>query len=122
MRADELISRIRLPRRTKGWRQYYRKVGTRKAQAISKVCFAGAIRMNENKVEDVRVALGSVAPTVVRCRRAEEVLRGQRLESEVINAARAELMKEIVPIDDIRSTADYRLRVAGNLLADFLRV
>ncbi|HEY0547636.1 MAG TPA: xanthine dehydrogenase family protein subunit M [Pyrinomonadaceae bacterium] len=120
MRADELISRIRLPRKTKGLRQYYRKVGTRKAQAISKVCFAGAIRMEADEVGDVRVALGSVAPTVVRCRRTEEVLRGQRLESEVINAAREELMKEIVPIDDIRSTADYRLRVAANLLAEFL--
>jgi CO/xanthine dehydrogenase FAD-binding subunit len=120
MRADELISRIRLPRRTKGLRQYYRKVGTRKAQAISKVCFAGAIRMDGDVIGDVRVAFGSVAPTVVRCRRAEEVLKGQQLESEVVNAARAELMKEIVPIDDIRSTADYRLRVAGNLLAEFL--
>lgn len=120
MRADELISRIFLPRNTKGWRQYYRKVGTRKAQAISKVCFAGAIRMEGNKVEDVRVALGSVAPMVVRCHRTEAVLRGKQFESDVIKAARAELMKEIVPIDDIRSTANYRLRVAANLLEEFL--
>ena len=120
MRADELISRILLPRSTSGWRQYYRKVGTRKAQAISKVCFAGAIRMDGNNVKDVRVALGSVAPMVVRCRRTEAVLKGQPLESDAIKAARAELMKEIVPIDDIRSTADYRLRVAANLLEEFL--
>ncbi len=120
MRADELISRILLPRSMSGWRQYYRKVGTRKAQAISKVCLAGAIRMEGNKVEDVRVALGSVAPMVVRCRRTEAVLKGRQLESDAIKAARAELMKEIVPIDDIRSTADYRLRVAANLLEEFL--
>jgi CO/xanthine dehydrogenase FAD-binding subunit len=120
MREDELISRIFLPRGTKGWRQYYRKVGTRKAQAISKVCFAGAIRMESNRVADVRIALGSVAPMVVRCPRTEESLRGHSLESEVIKAARSELMNEIVPIDDIRSTANYRLRVAANLLEEFL--
>jgi CO/xanthine dehydrogenase FAD-binding subunit len=121
MRADELIRSIRLPRGMSGWRQYYRKVGTRKAQAISKVCFAGAVRMAGNKIEDVRIALGSVAPVVIRCRRTEDALRGQPLERETIAAARAELMKEIVPIDDIRSTAGYRLRVAGNLLEEFLR-
>jgi CO/xanthine dehydrogenase FAD-binding subunit len=120
MRADELIRRIRLPRRMQGWRQFYRKVGTRRAQAISKVCFAGAIRMDGSRIADVRLALGSVAPTVVRCRRTEEVLKGSELERDAVEAARAELLKEIVPIDDIRSTADYRLRVAGNVLAEFL--
>lgn len=120
MRADELISRVCLPREMKNWRQYYRKVGTRKAQAISKVCFAGAVRLEGKNVEDIRLALGSVAPTVVRCRGTEEILRGRELNQAVINDACAELMKEIVPIDDIRSTANYRLRVAANLLRDFL--
>ncbi|MBV9960106.1 MAG: xanthine dehydrogenase family protein subunit M [Acidobacteria bacterium] len=120
MRADELISRIRLPRRMEGWRQYYRKVGTRRAQAISKVCLAGAILMEGSRVADVRLALGSVAPTVVRCRGTEEFLKGRELERETVEAARGELIKEIVPIDDIRSTADYRLRVACNVLAEFL--
>lgn len=121
MRADELISRIRLPRLKKGWRHYYRKVGTRKAQAISKVCFAGAVRMEGSRVGEIRIALGSVAPIVVRCRATEKSLTGQRIEPEVINATREVLLKEIVPIDDIRSTADYRLCVAGNLLEEFLR-
>lgn len=120
MRADELISRIRLPREMSDWRQSYRKVGTRKAQAISKVCFAGAVRMESNQVSEIRLALGSVAPTPLRCRRTEDVLRGRELDREIINAAQAELMKEIVPIDDIRSTANYRLRVAANLLNEFL--
>ncbi len=122
MRPDELIARIRLPRGVAaGWTQYARKVGTRRAQAISKVCFAGVARMKGALLEDVRMAFGSVAPTVVRCVRTESLLKGQRLDAATIDAARAELAREIVPIDDIRSTAGYRLQVASNLLEEFLR-
>ncbi len=121
LRPEELIRRIRLPRRKDVWRQCYRKVGTRKAQAISKVCFAGAARVEDNVVREVRIALGSVAPTVLRCVRTEAVLASQRLERASIKAAQAALAEEISPIDDMRSTAAYRLRVAQNLLAEFLR-
>jgi CO/xanthine dehydrogenase FAD-binding subunit len=119
----ELIARIHLPRRSlgEGGRDYYRKVGTRRAQAIAKVCFAGAIRVEGKVVQDVRIALGSVAPTVIRAAATEESLRGQRLESNTIAAAEGALLSEIAPIDDIRSTARYRARVAGNLLREFLQ-
>jgi CO/xanthine dehydrogenase FAD-binding subunit len=120
LRADELLSRIRLPRAANNWQQYYRKVGTRKAQAISKVCFAGAARVEQGQVKDIRLALGSVAPVPLRCLKTEEFLKDQKLDEGVINAAKAELSKEIVPIDDIRSTANYRLRVAANVLEEFL--
>jgi CO/xanthine dehydrogenase FAD-binding subunit len=120
LRPEELIRRIRVPRRTQNWSQYYRKVGTRKAQAISKVCFAGAVRVEGDEIRDIRIALGSVAPTVVRCVRTEVMLKGQKLSPTAINAAKAELSQEIVPIDDMRSTAKYRLRVALNLLEEFL--
>ncbi|MDX6696278.1 MAG: hypothetical protein QOF02_3881 [Blastocatellia bacterium] len=120
MRPDELLRAIRLPRAMKGWRQYYRKVGTRRAQAISKVCFAGAANVEQGQVREIRLALGSVAPTVVRCLKTEEFLKGRQLDDATISAARAELMKEIAPIDDIRSTANYRLRVAANVLEEFL--
>ena len=120
LRADELLSRIRLPRARSVWQQYYRKVGTRKAQAISKVCLAAAAQFEQGQVKDIRLALGSVAPVPLRCLKTESVLTGQRLDEATINAARAELSKEIVPIDDVRSTATYRLRVAANVLEDFL--
>jgi CO/xanthine dehydrogenase FAD-binding subunit len=121
MRADELIARIRLPRAPHGLKSYYRKVGTRRAQAISKVCMAGAARFGEGgRVETVRLALGSVAPMVVRCTRTEELLVGQLIDEAFIKLARETLAQEIAPIDDIRSTKDYRLRVAENLLEDFL--
>jgi CO/xanthine dehydrogenase FAD-binding subunit len=120
LRPDELIARIRLPRDKKDWIQHYAKVGTRKAQAISKVCLAAAVRIEATTIRDVRIAFGSVAPTVVRAKAAEAALRDQRLTSSMIEAARAALERDIAPIDDIRSTARYRLRVAQNLLTEFL--
>jgi CO/xanthine dehydrogenase FAD-binding subunit len=130
---DELIARIRLPRGriadvgallaapSSQWKQYYRKVGTRSAQAISKVCFAGAAQMENRHIADVRIALGSVAPTVVRCVKTEEFLRTTgALTPAAVIMAQGILASEIAPIDDFRSTAKYRRRVAQNLLAEFL--
>jgi CO/xanthine dehydrogenase FAD-binding subunit len=116
----EMIAAVRLPRGAAWSRQAYRKVGTRRAQAISKVCFAGALRLRDGKVEDVRLAVGSVSPTCIRASAAEAALRGRPLTDETIAAARASLSGDIVPIDDIRSTARYRARVAVNLMSDFL--
>jgi CO/xanthine dehydrogenase FAD-binding subunit len=122
LRDDELIRRIRLPRGKQGWKQYYRKVGTRRAQAISKVCFAAAAQVDAGRVSDVRIALGSVAPTVVRAKETEKLLRGERLSPAVLRAAQEVLAHEIGPIDDMRSTARYRRRVAQNLLAEFIEM
>ena len=120
LRPDELIARIHLPRAKGEWRQYYRKVGTRRAQAISKVCLAGAARVERGEIVEARVALGSVAPAVVRARATEEALRGKRPSRELAREAAAALEREIAPIDDMRSTARYRMRVAQNLLEEFL--
>jgi CO/xanthine dehydrogenase FAD-binding subunit len=120
MRADELIARVRLPRARGELKSYYRKVGTRRAQAISKVCLAATASVREGRAEAIRIAVGSVAPTVVRCARTEELLRGRKIDEGLIKAARETLSQEIAPIDDIRSTKDYRLRVAANVLEEFL--
>ncbi|HLJ24743.1 MAG TPA: xanthine dehydrogenase family protein subunit M [Candidatus Acidoferrales bacterium] len=120
MAADELLRAIRLPRRAKKWLQFYRKVGTRRAQAISKVCIAGAALVENGAISDIRIALGSVAPVVMRAVKTETSLRGVSITPTVIEAARGTLAQEIAPIDDIRSTARYRLRVAQNLLQEFL--
>lgn len=117
---EELLRAIRLPRRFGSWRQYYRKVGTRKAQAISKVCFAGAALVENGAIRDVRIALGSVAPIVLRAVKTEDALRGKTITPALLAAAKETLTREIAPIDDIRSTARYRLRVAQNLLEEFL--
>jgi len=121
IRPDELLVCIRLPRPSRNSRQYYRKVGTRKAQAIAKICFAAIAETDGQKIEKVRIALGSVAPIPLRCIRTESFLGGQRLgQAGLSAAARLELSREITPIDDIRSTKDYRRQVSLNLLEDFL--
>jgi len=120
LRPDELIRTIRLPRRPGEWKQRYHKVGTRRAQAISKVCFAAAIDLDGRTVRDVRIALGSVAPIPFRAAATENLLRGQALNRDLIRAAGEMLAGEIAPIDDFRSTSQYRRRVAKNVAIDFL--
>ena len=118
--AGEIIKTIRLPRGRASWIQTYRKVGTRKAQAISKVCFAAAADLEGRVVRDIRIALGSVAPAPVRCLQAESALRGRTIGDELAPAAALALARDIAPIDDMRSTARYRMHVARNLLIQFL--
>jgi CO/xanthine dehydrogenase FAD-binding subunit len=116
--ADELIARIVLPKRPHRWAQYYRKVGTRRAQAISKVCLAATMDVDPatRVIGDIRIALGSVAPVPVRARQAEAELRGKAMDESTIRAAQQALAGDITPIDDLRSTAEYRLQVAQGLL------
>ncbi len=124
-RQEELIRAIRLPRvtprATAGWRQHARKVGTRKAQTISKVCLAGMALLEADTIKDIRLAYGSVAPVPLRAVQTEAILRGRVLNAVTINEARTALLSELHPIDDVRSTAAYRAHVAANLLEEFLR-
>jgi CO/xanthine dehydrogenase FAD-binding subunit len=120
IQPDELLLRIHLGRNTLAFKQYYKKVGTRKAQAISKVCFAALARVENGTVDEVRIALGSVAPVPLRGIQTESALRGRKIDSQTIAEAKGELEREVTPIDDIRSTRNYRLRVTLNLLQDFL--
>ena len=121
LREDELIKAVRLPRRTRNWVQHSRKVGTRKAQAISRVCLAVMAQVENQTVTDIRLAYGSVAPVPVRCLQTETILKNRVPDKATITAARVALSNELKPIDDLRSTAEYRLRVAGNLLEEFLK-
>jgi CO/xanthine dehydrogenase FAD-binding subunit len=119
---DELIQAICLPRRFSGYVCHARKVGSRNAQAISKVCIAALGRVAEGTIEDVRIALGSVAPVPLRLSETEQVVRGRAIDESLVSLARMTAMAEIQPIDDIRSTARYRTAVAGNLVAEFLNL
>jgi xanthine dehydrogenase small subunit len=113
---DELITAVEIAPII--GRQWWRKVGTRRAQAISKIMMAGVRGpAGAGRHGSVRVAIGSVAPTVMLANNAAAVLAG----GGSVPQAQAELRREITPIDDIRSTSEYRQQVAANLLAEFWR-
>jgi CO/xanthine dehydrogenase FAD-binding subunit len=119
-RPDELLTRIRIPLPA-GRQVRFRKVGTRRAQAISKVLVALAWREDGGVWRDVRVALGSVAPTPIRVRQTEQVLEGAAPRATTADHAASVLADEIHPIDDVRSTAEYRRAVAARVLHRLLR-
>jgi len=121
-RADELLIRVRIPL-ARDRQVRFQKIGTRRAQAISKVVMALAWRAtNESDPwTGVRLALGSVAATTVRAPATEAVLEDARPTRETADAAAAALVAEIAPIDDVRSTADYRRTVAGRVLHRLIR-
>jgi CO/xanthine dehydrogenase FAD-binding subunit len=120
LRVDELLLRVGFPverhRHTR-----FRKVGTRQAQAISKVVMALSYREDGGVWRDVRLALGSVAPTPIRARETESVLEGAASRASVADHAAAVLADELAPIDDVRSTADYRRTVSARVLHRLLR-
>jgi CO/xanthine dehydrogenase FAD-binding subunit len=119
-RPDELLLRIRVPLAS-GRQVRFRKIGTRRAQAISKVVMALAWREDGGVWRDVRLALGSVAPTPIRARQTESVLEGAAPRRQTADHAATTLAGEIQPIDDVRSTADYRRVVSARVLHRLLR-
>lgn len=124
LQKNEMVTAIEIPRASyEGLdRIYYEKVGARQSEAITKVSFVGACHLKEGKVRDMRIAFGSIGVTVLRKRELEQKMIGRTLseiaeQKEEIVAA---YMEWIHPIDDQRSTANYRKTVCRNLLSDFL--
>ena len=114
--ADELITAVYLPPAHPDDHTHYRKVGTRLAQAISKVVMGARIRIEGRRVTEARIAYGSVAATPIRVPAVEQALVGQPVDPAVAQL----ITGAITPLDDIRSTADYRLSVARRILEAYL--
>lgn len=118
---DEILTSITIPVSDYNL-AYYRKIGTRKANAISKLSFYGVATVRQGRIEDVRISLGAVGPTPVRSRAAEALIR-EASPGELPERAEAvrELYRSLVnPIDDVRSTRTYRLNTAMRLLDFFI--
>lgn len=121
LQPDELATEVTLPLADYTL-SYYRKIGGRQVNAIAKASFFAVAIKKNGSVEDVRIAFGSVAPTVIRCRACEESLIGT---AEAGLAAKIETVRMrygelLTPLDDTRSTADYRRQVSLRLLEDFI--
>ena len=125
LRVEELVYSVSVKRVAPGARQYIRKVGTRKAQAISKTALAGVAAVKNGRVVEVRLGAASLADRPLRLAGTEEALRGASLEAADLETTlaqgRAAVFAEARPIDDIRSTARYRRHVAANLVEEFVR-
>jgi OHCU decarboxylase len=117
---DELIRAICLKRQFSGYYAHARKVGARNAQAISKVCLAALGLLTDGVVDDIRLAVGSVAPVPLRLSETEQIIKGKPIDSQLIQLAKRAAAAEVRPIDDIRSTSRYRAAVAANLVGEFL--
>ncbi|MBI4471338.1 MAG: xanthine dehydrogenase family protein subunit M [Acidobacteria bacterium] len=118
---DELITAVHLPPPAWDATGYFRKVGTRRFQAISKTLLAARIQLDSNRrIQDIRMILASVAPFTLRAFQTESLIRGRHLTPELIEEAAAAIQDEIHPIDDIRSTEMYRRQVTSNLVREFL--
>ncbi len=115
--ADEILTAVHLPAPAPGEVAAFRKVGTRRAQSISKVVFAGRLRLDGDRVALARLAFGSVAPVPLRAVSAEAALEGGPVRPEAADA----VLQDIAPIDDVRSTARYRARVAVAVARAWLR-
>lgn len=118
-RPDEIILAFRLPKKGKA-KERFRKIGTRRAQAISKVMAASRILVEKGTIRAAAIALGSVAPTPVRLAEVEAFLVGNKLSPQLIDEAEKLAQATVKPIADIRSTAEYRRWASGRLVRDAL--
>lgn len=125
LRADELLHSVTMKRNFGSYVSYIRKVGTRNAQAISKVAIAALARQEDGVIREIRLGAASLRETPTRLYATEAALVdceiGPVKLADTIARARTALTSECRPIDDIRSTAKYRAAVAGNLVEEFLR-
>ena len=118
-RPDEIIAAFRLPKKGPA-KERFRKIGTRRAQAISKVMAASRILVENGVIVSAAIALGSVAPTPVRLAEVEKFLAGKPLSPSLIDEAEKLAQATVQPIADIRSTAEYRRWASGRLVRDAL--
>ncbi|MDZ7362206.1 MAG: xanthine dehydrogenase family protein subunit M [candidate division KSB1 bacterium] len=119
---DEMVVAVRLPKPASSEQLFFQKVGSRQALVISKVVMACKAQVDaERRMHSIQIGVGSVAPTVIRLRQTEALLKGQVLTEELIESARKLAMQEVKPITDVRSTAQYRRTITGNVLVGFLR-
>jgi carbon-monoxide dehydrogenase medium subunit len=108
LEPDELLVDILIPKEMQGRGCSFRKFGLRKGQALALVNVAASLEYKQSKLNDVRIALGAVAPTVIRAEKAEKLLNGQTPSEDLFEEASDMAATEAKPIDDFRASADYR--------------
>jgi len=118
---DELITQINIPKINKNIGSAFLKKSRVKAD-LSKINLAVYLEREGNVCKDCKIVFGSVAIKALRAEKTEELLKGQIINSELINKVAEEVSSEIKPIDDIRSTAEYRIAMSKQMLKDGLEL
>lgn len=121
LKSGQILAFIEIEKEKPASISFYRKIGTRKALSIAKASVAFKAEKTNGKVENVEFAFGSVGPTVIASKKTKEALEGKELNNESIETASNAAYDEVTPIDDIRSTADYRKLVVKNVIIEELR-
>ena len=117
LRPGEIVRSIRVPARSANWRSVYLKLAPRGKMDLAWVGVAVAAAFDNGEIKDIRIALGAVAPTPIRALKAEEVLRGQTIEPDLVNHAAETAAGEADPrADSFRASADYRREVIDVLV------
>ncbi|MEW5692193.1 MAG: xanthine dehydrogenase family protein subunit M [Candidatus Hydrogenedentota bacterium] len=117
LKSDEIIEGIYFQKMEKDDKSFFLKIGPRRAQAISKVSSCGIVRLDRNKrVKKVWLALGAVAPTVIRLNKLEDYLQNKVITDAILQQTQKQASLLSIPISDIRSTAEYRKHIAGVLI------
>ena len=120
LKPSEVITRIRFPVPGKG-RGGFLKFGLRRGTSCSVASVAVWVTSRAGKIEEARIALGGVAPTPLRARMTEGMLKGKKADGQLVESIAARVEHEISPISDVRASAEYRRQVTGKLLAKALR-
>lgn len=121
LEQDELITSVGFAKLKKLDKGFFKKIGQRKALAISKASIAAVLRTDNGNIEDARIALGAVAPTVIRCPRTEALLKGRAVSVELVAEAAKSVSSESRAIGDVRSTPEYRDYIIGVLFERGMR-
>jgi carbon-monoxide dehydrogenase medium subunit len=121
LQPNELLCEMHIPMLRANQRGVFLKLGLRRAQAISVINAACVLTLDGETITDARIALGSVAPTIIHASAAEKYLRGKRLDDETRVEAGRLASQAAKPIDDVRGTATYRSHTLGGLVAEALR-
>jgi carbon-monoxide dehydrogenase medium subunit len=120
LKEEEVILKVRFPLPEKG-RGGHIKLGLRRGTSCSVASAAVWVVADKNKVQDIRIALGGVAPTPIRARKTEDAFKGKSLDWDRIAELSETVMEEIRPITDVRGSAEYRRQVSAGLLAKAVR-
>ncbi|MCS7126331.1 MAG: xanthine dehydrogenase family protein subunit M [Aigarchaeota archaeon] len=121
IKDGEVLTEVVIPKYEEGWRFSFIKLGKRVSHILSIVNVAVGLKRAEGKIQDIIVALGSVAPTPIRSRSVEEYLKDREATYENIDRASLEVVKDIKPISDVRASAEYRVEMSKVLVRRALR-